>query len=106
MHAVSQQRRCIASCCRFLLSIHLYYSHRPVLLYSRSSVLLRFSRLQTEDTRKTVRAELTANKVAFASLRQRLGLLISWTALSERAQQAVSLEPRLSREESGFLVAD
>ena len=36
-----------------------------------------------------MRAELTANKVAFASLRQRLGLLISWTALSERAQQAV-----------------
>jgi len=36
-----------------------------------------------------VRTELTANKVAFASLRQRLGLLMSWTALSERAQQAV-----------------
>ena len=45
--------------------------------------------MQTEDTRKTVRSDLTNSKSAFAVLKQRLNLLISWSALPQRAQDAV-----------------
>lgn len=46
-----------------------------------------------EDSRKAVRSELTSSKTAFAVLKQRLVLLISWPALPQRAQDAVRTVP-------------
>ena len=68
---------------------------------TRPSRLLRAcvrARSQMNDTGRTVRAELTANKFTMTSLRQRLGLLVSWTARaqSDRAQQAVGFVPACS----------